>query len=411
MRFLIIGLNYGPDGIGIAPYTQGLAEALIARGHEVRVIAGKPYYPEWRVRAGHNGSWRRTTERGVDITRCPIYVPAKPSGARRIAHLLSFSLSALFPALSAARNFDPDLVLVIAPSLLSAPVARVAARLAGAKSWLHIQDFELEAAFATGLLGSQSFMTKRAADFERTTLRGFDVVSSISPEMCRKLETYGIPRDRIHEFRNWAEIDLVRPLAGPSTYRAAWNIKTRHVALYSGNIANKQGIDIIIDAARLLHGRTDLTFVICGEGPNRAAVEALAAGLNNVVFQDLQPLDRLGELLGLATVHLLPQRADAADLMLPSKLTNMLASGRPVVVTAAGNSGLAREVEGCGIATPPDDQRAFATAIETIIDMGDEYEELCRASRKRATDVWNREAIVGRFEARALQLCQRTARS
>ena len=401
MRFLIIGLNYGPDGIGIAPYTQGLAEDLAAIGHHVHVIAGNPYYPEWRVRDGFGGGWRRTFENGVTVERCPIYVPSNPTGIRRILHLISFSLSALFPAIRASRRSRPDVVLTIAPSLLSAPVALLGAREAAACSWLHIQDFELEAAFAVGLLGAQSVPARLARWFERKMFRGFDQLSSISPEMCRKLETHRADTSTIHEIRNWAEIDAVRPLEGASSYREAWGIEAPHVALYSGNIGNKQGIEIVIEAARHLSGRPDLCFVICGQGPNRAEVEASARDLPNVIFRDLQPREQLGDLLGLATVHLLPQKADAADLVLPSKLTNMLASGRPVVATAAPQSGLAREVAGCGIVTRPEDAAEFGDAISRLIDTPEIYAPLARAARIRAETVWNRKAIVAGFAQRA----------
>jgi colanic acid biosynthesis glycosyl transferase WcaI len=171
------------------------------------------------------------------------------------------------------------------------------------------------------------------------------------------------------------------------------------LALYSGNIANKQGIELILEAADLLRDRRDLVFVLCGDGPHRAAIERKAEGLGNVIFRGLQPAERLGDLLGLATIHLLPQKAEAADLVLPSKLTNMLASGRPVVATAAANTGIAREVAGCGIATPPGNARAFASAIEQLIDDPALHGRLSEAARARAEERWDRRQIVAAFAA------------
>src|SRR3546814_2119573 len=101
---------------------------------------------------------------------------------------------------------------------------------------------------------------------------------------------------------------------------------------------------MLIEVARQLAHRKDLTLIICGNGPNRAVLEATAQHVDNLLFHDLQPKERLNDLLNLATIHLLPQKADAADLLLPSKLTNMLASGRPVVAGTAPHTGLAREM-------------------------------------------------------------------
>jgi colanic acid biosynthesis glycosyl transferase WcaI len=411
LRILILGLNYAPEMVGVAVYTTGLAEALVQRGHTVEVIAGKPYYPSWSVPEAFRGGWRRrSVENGVTLTRVAHYVPAEPSGVKRLVHHASFALSSLVPTLMTARRMRPDIVLTIAPSLIAAPIAKIAAALSGAKSWLHIQDFEVEAAMATGLINNANFGARAARWFERKVLSLFDRVSSISSAMCRKLVEKGVPAADVVEFRNWADITATKPLTGLSSYRAEWGITAPHVALYSGNIANKQGIEIVVAAARRLAGRSDVTFVVCGEGPNLANLQAVAVDLDNIRFHDLQPKERLGELLGLATVHLLPQRASAADLVLPSKLTGILASGRPVVATAMHGTGLADEVEGCGLVVPPEDEDAFATAIARLLDEENERMELGRAARQRAAERWDRNAIISRFEATLLQLVRGDAR-
>lgn len=396
MRLLIVGLNYAPEKVGIAVYTTGMAETLAADGHEVRVIAGQPYYPAWRIAKGHS-PWAFTLreERGVRVTRVPHYIPAVPSGGKRLLHHASFAATALLPAIWNGIVWRPEVVLAVAPSLIGAPVARLAAWLAGAHSWLHIHDFEVEAAFATGLLESGGRHAALARWFEGTVLKSFERVSSISPEMCRRLVNKGVPAERVSELRNWAELGAVRPMTRASTYREEWNIETEHVALYSGNVGNKQGAEIVLEAARLLQHRRDFSFVICGEGPNRDRLQANARGLSNVQFRDLQPKERLNELMGLATVHLLPQLASAADLVLPSKLTNMLASGRPVVATAAAGTGLAREVEGCGLVVPPEDAVAFAGAIERLMDDEPLWARSAAVARARAEERWAKATILG----------------
>jgi colanic acid biosynthesis glycosyl transferase WcaI len=400
MRILVLGINHAPEPIGIGPYTAGAVAALAAAGHEVRLVTAYPYYPGWAADPGRRPRYRREQREGVDVRRCPLYVPRDPTGRRRVAHHLSFALAALPPMLAAAARFRPELVLTIAPSLLSAPIARLAALLANARLWIHVQDFEVEAAFATGLLDGRGPLARLARTFERAVLRSAQVVSSISPQMCRRLEQKGVATERVVEFRNWADTDGITPLALASGYRAEWGLGNRHVALYSGNIGNKQGIEILIEAAHRLAGRDDIVFVVCGEGPNLAQLEARAAGLTNIQFRPLQPAERVGSLLGLASVHLLPQLAEAADLVLPSKLANMLASGRPIVATAAPGTGIAREVEGCGLLTPPGDPSAMADAIVALIDDGQRAAAMGAAARDRAECCWSRRAILDGFVGR-----------
>lgn len=276
--------------------------------------------------------------------------------------------------------------------------ARDAARRAAAKLWLHVQDFEVEAAIATGLLSGRGLLASAARSFEGWAIKA-DRVSTISPQMCQKLIEKGVEPKRVVEFRNWADVNKVMPLERPSIYRSEWGITRPNVAVYSGNIANKQGIEIIVAAASKLSHRKDLLFLVCGNGPNRSHLRESAAGLDNIMFQDLQPRDRLSELLGLASVHLLPQIENAADLVLPSKLTNMLASGKPVIATATPGTGLAREVEGCGLITPPGDAEAFASAIIRIVDEPALRGSASRNARNRALTHWSKKEILSKFEA------------
>jgi colanic acid biosynthesis glycosyl transferase WcaI len=406
-RVLIVGLNYAPEPVGIGPYTQGLAEALVQRGAQVTAVVGQPYYPQWRRHAGFGPGWTRGSEAGVAVVRCPHYIPAEPGGLRRIVHLASFAASALGPALSQAlrsRGQRPVLVIAIAPALLGVIPAWLAARLAGARLWIHVQDFEVGAAEATGLIGQNSLLARIARRVEAGLLRLGDQVSTISPKMGAKLREKGIAPERISELRNWADARFAPDGAGAAVLRQQWGLGQRTVALYSGNIARKQGIEILIEAARALRHRADIALVICGEGPNRAELERLAAGLDNVWLRDLQPAEQMGALLAMADLHLLPQLAGAADLVLPSKLTNMLASGRPVIATCDPGTGLHAEIEGCGEAVAPGDALALARAIERLADDHERRTDLGRAAAKRAQERWMKDAIIDRATARMVQI-------
>jgi colanic acid biosynthesis glycosyl transferase WcaI len=403
LRILVVGLNYAPEEIGIARYTAGMAEMLTQRGHQVDVIAGQPYYPQWQVYAGYRG-WRARTERrnGVNVARCPHYVPADPSGVKRILHLASFALSAL-PSLVRSvlrrRKRRPQVIICIAPALFSVVPAWIAARLSGAKLWVHVQDFEVEAALATGLMRPGSMPARLALWLEGRILGLADSLSSISPQMCARLAAKaGTLPDAVLQVRNWADGNFVADPEGAARLRTEWNLGDRKIALYSGNIARKQGIEILVEVARILLGRDDVAIVICGEGPNRAELAALSAGLPNVHLHDLQPMERVPALLTLADVHLLPQIPGAADLVLPSKLTNMLASGRPVVATAAMGTGLADEMEGCGLVTEPGDAPALAKALERLLADDTLAAQMGETASQRAADRWSAPAIMTQLE-------------
>ena len=406
MNVLIVGLNYAPEPIGIGPYTRDMATFLAQSGAQVSVVSAAPYYPYWKVAKGHNRFFHRhAVEEGVRVTRCPLYVPENPTGLRRIVHHISFVLSAFIPVLLNLMFRRPDVVIAITPSLMSAPLARLAGWLSGARTWVHVQDFEVEAAFATGLVAQDGRAARLALAFQRWAFRGFDRYSSISPQMCAKLARLLPSSAQVLEVRNWADMSLADANADDAGYRAAWGLEDKHVALYSGNVSRKQGIGIVVDAARRLSDRDDIRFVICGDGPEMIHLAEATRDLPNVLLKGLQPREQLGALLSLASVHLLPQIEDAADLVLPSKLTNMLASGRPVIATAKADTGLAWEVEGCGLATPPGNADAFSAAIATVLDSPVLRSGFGDMARQRARERWSKIAIMSAVEAELSALC------
>jgi colanic acid biosynthesis glycosyl transferase WcaI len=176
------------------------------------------------------------------------------------------------------------------------------------------------------------------------------------------------------------------------------------VVLFSGTLGSKQGLQLVPGVAqRLAEQLPQVHFVVCGDGPMRPELERRCAALSNVRLLALQPTERLGELLGLADIHLLTQDPAAEDLVLPSKLNGMLASGRPVVATCAPGTELARVVTGRGLVVPPGDADALADAIAALATNADHRRELGISARAFAEEHLSRDRVLQRWAA-GLQL-------
>jgi colanic acid biosynthesis glycosyl transferase WcaI len=299
-------------------------------------------------------------------------------------------------------RWRPDVIFSVAPSLMSAAFPAWIARRTGALSWLHLQDFEVDAAFDLGLLTNRRFRSPMVA-VERTILRSFDRVSTISPQMLDRLASKHVARDRIREIRNWVDTNQIAPGAADPRFRKEHlDLDENHfVCLYSGTMSNKQGLDLIVEAARSLDNTdSNIRFVLCGDGPHKGMLQGLAVGLNNVQFLKLQEEQLFAELLKAADVHLIPQKAEAADLVLPSKLGGILASGKPVIVMAEAGTGLAREVQDAGIVIPPGDIQALADAVRSLADDPGLSLSLGKAARAAALSRWDKTAILS-----ALRIC------
>jgi colanic acid biosynthesis glycosyl transferase WcaI len=275
-----------------------------------------------------------------------------------------------------------------------------------AKSWLHLQDFEVDAAFHLGLLSNDSLYKVMLA-IERKVLCSFDRVSTISPQMLQRLLQKGLSAQDVCELRNWVDIDRITPGDRITDFRKILSLSDSDlVALYSGTMSNKQGLELIIEAAkRLEQSHSRIHFVLCGEGPERSKLEEMAIDLRNIHFLDLQSADRFCQLLSTADFHLLPQRAEAADLVLPSKIGNMLASGRPVIAMANPGTGLASELEGAGIAVSAGNAHEFAEALKTIAENADLRLALSVNARRRAEQRWNKSIILHSLERELLAVC------
>jgi colanic acid biosynthesis glycosyl transferase WcaI len=400
MRILLVGINYAPDLIGVAKYNTELCEALAAAGHEVRVITAPPYYPAWNIpKAYRSWFYRSDVINNVSIRRAPIYVPSKPSGATRLLHHFSFALTSAGPVISEALRWRPDVIFSVAPSLMSAALTAWIARRSGAFSWLHVQDFEVDAAFDLGIL-SNKILRSRMVAAERLILRSFDIVSTISPQMLERLAYKGVDPRRIREFRNWTDTKQISPSDGSSSFRKELGLKdTDFVGLYSGTMSNKQGLDLIVDAAgQLQQSNPNIRFILSGEGPHKATLQGLAAELTNIQFLGLQPDDRFAELLRTADFHLIPQRAEAADLVLPSKLGGIFATGRPVIAMSRPDAGLAKEVTGAGLVIPPGDTAALAAAIRSLAGDTSLRASLGNGARTVALARWDKTAILHSLE-------------
>lgn len=409
MRILIYGLNYAPELTGIGKYTGEMAAWLAQRGHEVRVVTAPPYYPAWRIRDDYRGAWYRTEREpgGPVVYRTPLYVPQRPTGLKRIAHLASFMIGSL-PVMLRQVFWQPEAVFTVEPTFFCAPLTLFVGKSAGAACWLHVQDFEVDAAFELGLLPAQGPVHDTALRIENFFTCAFDRISGVSSRMVDRAITKGIPADRVVLFPNWVDVKEIYPTdatrSGLNIFRrelgqAIEDIDNKIILLYSGNMGAKQGLELLAPLAEAFANDPRVHFIFCGDGAFRSKLEALVANRLNVTLLPLQPLSRLNDLLNAADIHLLPQRASAADLVMPSRLSAMMASGRPVIATAHPGTQVAQVVEGRGLAVPAEDADALRAAVLHLVEDKELRQCLGRAARDYAVKHLGKQQVLEQFEA------------
>lgn len=408
MKIILYSINFLPELTGIGKYNGEMATWFAFQEDQAQVITAPPYYPEWKIHSGFSGrrfvsSWQQ----GVVVHRCPLYVPEKPTTIKRILHLASFAASSTWRLFSIWKQ-KPDVVFVVEPTLFCVPMALFFCKLTGAKSVLHIQDYEVDAMLGLGMAGKSGGVVGRIAyAIESWLMKRFDKVSSISFSMLEKAREKGVAPERLMFFPNWADTGFVNPQVDGSQFRHTWGFsETDQVVLYAGNMGAKQGLEIVIDAAERFVDRANVKFVMVGAGAHVDTLKQMAANkkLTNVDFKPLQAWEDVPAMLAMADVHLVVQKKGAADAVLPSKLTNILSAGGFGVVTAEPDTELGRlvvEYPGIYTCVDPENLDALCDGLTAELQRSSGVNMVARSYAEQNLD---KNAILARFRQELLKL-------
>lgn len=401
MRILLYSYNYYPEPIGIAPLMTELAEGLVARGHELRVVTAMPWYPQSQIYAGYRGRLYRTeTRNGVKIQRCYVRASTQRSFLNRALFELSFMTLSF---VQAWRGWRPDVILLTVPGLPVGIPASLLGWLYRCPVVLNLQDILPDAAVHVGLLTSRTAIRIFSA-LERYNYRMATQIAVIATGFQENLLAKGVPARKITIIPNWVDVDFIRPLPREENeFRREQGLGDRFVVLYSGNIALTQGLETVIDAAVLLRDHPEIAMVIVGE---ERALERLRAycherGAENVVLRPFQPREKLPDLLAAADIGLVVQKQNVIAFNMPSKIQVLLASGRPIIasVPSAGTAAQAVRASGGGLVVPPEDPAALAQAIRDLHGDRDRLQALGAASRQHAIENYAFQTALDRYEA------------
>jgi colanic acid biosynthesis glycosyl transferase WcaI len=401
MRILIYSYNYYPEPIGIAPLMTELAEGLVKRGHQVRVVTAMPNYPERQIYQDYRGKLYLTEyKNGVQIQRSYVWIRPQPNLLDRVLLDASFVITSFVPALFGWR---PDVIISTSPSLpVCVPVA-VLCWLRACPVILNLQDILPEAAIHVGLLKNK-LLIKLFTALEKFAYKSASKISVIADGFVENLLAKGVTASKIVQIPNWVDVNFIRPLPQKSNpFRAAHNLNDKFVVLYSGNIALTQGLETVIKAASQLRHISDIAFVIVGEakGLQRLQQQCLDWGADNVLLLPFQPRQLLPEMLAAADVGLVVQKKNVVSFNMPSKIQVQLASGRALVGSVPDNGTAARAIRqsGGGVVVPPENPQALAKAILDLYQNPEKVKNLGYNSRQYAVEHYACEQALNQYEA------------
>ncbi|MGA9756543.1 MAG: WcaI family glycosyltransferase, partial [Desulfobaccales bacterium] len=265
----------------------------------------------------------------------------------------------------------------------------------------HVQDLQLDAARELAII-RQPLLLSLLERLERFLFTRAQAVTTISRAMAARIKDKGVPPARIHLLPNWADLEDIKPGERRNALRTELGLEDEVMVLYAGNLGEKQGLEVILEAAAFTRHDPDIRYVFVGEGAARKRLmdRARRLALDRVSFFPLQSRDRFPLLLAAADIHLIVQKRQASDLVMPSKLGNILAAGGAFIATALPETELGRVTleSRAGLLAPPEDAGSLAQAIMKLArDRGARRKMGVRA-RKFAEAGLGRDKILAEWE-------------
>jgi colanic acid biosynthesis glycosyl transferase WcaI len=393
----IIGLNFYPESTAIGLYSSQLADYLEAQGANINVITAFPYYPQWKIADAYKEKPRFVQEKrgNINLFRYKQYTPAKPTFIKRIIHIVDFTIGSY---INSFKVKESDLIISVVPFTSSSYLGNILKRRHKAKHWIHIQDFEFDAAFQSGLAQGKDkkkgFVYKQLMGLEKRIFSKADMVSTISQAMIARLKekttsaSYFLP--------NWIEGDKINPA---NSKRHSYFSSEKFKILYSGNIGDKQDWKLFEELTKELDPAI-FEFIIIGDGSKRAELEASVATIDNVSLYPPVPYEELSDVLCSADLHFLFQKSEILDTVMPSKILGMMASAKPSIITGHKNSEVKTVIEeskGGYYISEDNNLKEVMAAIKELHEKKELSVKMGKGAREYVIKHFSKKQILDRF--------------
>lgn len=380
---------------------------LVRRGHKVTAITGYPHYPQWKVFEGYEGWSSEETLNGVTVKRLRHPVPSNPTNSRRAFMELAFGLRVV-----TAGWGHPDVVLFVSPALISSLCGLLRARVSGVRNGVWVQDLYSLGAAETGTVSGP--VTALVVKLERFVLHlagGIVVIHGVFRRHAERV--LGVPQQKVEIIRNWTHL-LHENLVDRKVTRSGLGWRENEiVVLHAGNMGVKQGLENVVEAARLADSaKSNIRFVLVGDGNQRARLEEMSSGISRLEFVDpVTDLD-FQPLLAAADILLVNERPGVSGMSVPSKLTSYFNSGLPVVAVTDPGSATAFEIEAsqAGLRVDAAKPHVLLAAVAELGGNVERRESLGKNGLAFRHDVLGMESATANFEKYLLALSGRPDR-
>jgi glycosyltransferase involved in cell wall biosynthesis len=272
-----------------------------------------------------------------------------------------------------------DMLYASSPPLFVGGAALLLSSLKRIPMVFEVRDLWPESAVALGELTNQ-WAISLATRLEEACYRKAIQVVVVTQGIYARLIQRGVMTSKLCFVPNGANTDLFtfNPI-GRERIRSELGLEQKFIAIYAGIHGLAQGLETIVDTARLLSKHPDIHFVLIGDGPKKAELLSLAASYNlpNLSLLPEKPREQIPDYLSASDIALIPlKKAEIFKGALPSKIFDAWACGRPVLLSIDGEAREVLERVKGGKYIPPEDPTEMAKALLELRDSPDERKSM-----------------------------------
>lgn len=387
MKCIYLVQYFPPEKSSGSNLVEDLLESFAIHGWKTDVFTPTPTrgvtneqrkeYSKKRIESKYDGN--------LVIHRMHLYREGKSFFGRAIRYVL-FSIECFWKAATVPADF----IFTGSGPPTQGVVVGLAKKVSGKKVIYNLQDIFPDSLVTSGYCGEDSILMKIGHAMENFTYRNADHIITITDDMKTNIMKKGVPEEKISVIRNWIDTDKVRPV--PRNENTLFDelklSREKFYVVYAGNIGKVQGIDVIVEAAKLLNEYADICFLIIGNGSEEDRIKQMIVdkGLKNTFIFPLQPSDRAAEVYSMADVCVISCKPGTGGSGMPSKTWTIMAAGAPIIASFDRNSEMERTIEdaNCGYCADSGDAEALSKAIMKIYDEPAAKAEMKRNSREYA---------------------------
>ena len=369
MRILVVTQYYWPESFRI----NNVVYSLVENGIVVDVLTGKPNYPDGQIFNGYK-VWNCQIEdkNGSKIYRVPLIPRGTKSKLNLALNYLSFIFFGTIQGAWMVRKNKYDLVFVygLSPILLSLPGIFIS-KMKGIQIILWVQDLWPESLVATKSI-SNGLAIALVGRVVKWIYKSMDLILVQSQAFVAEVKKMTTEKD-IKYYPNSVDPSFYNySLKSHKDIEAEQKNNDNFNVVFAGNVGIGQGVEVIVEAAKILSANEKIKFIIYGSGSRLKWMEEQKNKykLNGIVLKGRHPVETMPQLLSNASALLVTLSDEPIFAKtIPNKIQAYLAVGRPILACLNGEGARVVNEAKAGIAVSAGDSKGLSEAILNLCQL------------------------------------------